>query len=117
MKARRITIREKTFGLIVRVQIGGTMRSAKAECERSCDIEPIGNLEDTNGWAVVNCCYAFIYLHQWPESHRNGTFGTLVHELGHVVRGFMKNIGCKDEEALSNLDQFLYAEAHKKLDK
>lgn len=115
MKSRRITLREKTFGLVVRVQVGGSLRSAKAECVRSCDVEPTGKLEETNGWAVANTCCAFIYLNQWPECHRDGTFGTLVHELVHVVRGLLKSIGSRDEETHANLTQFLYVEAHKKL--
>lgn len=117
MKARRVTIWEKTFGLVVRIQVGGTLRSAKAECERSCDVEPTGKLDDTHGWALVHSCYGFIYLSTWPESHRDGTFGTLVHELVHIVRAFLKDVGSKDEETHANLTQFLYAEAHKKLDK
>lgn len=116
MKPRRINLWEKTFGLIVRIQVGGSLKSAKAECERVCDVIPTGNLSDTNGWAVVNVCYAFVYLHQWPECHRNGTFGTLVHELVHVSRSFLKDVGSKDEETHANLQQFLYVEAHKKLD-
>lgn len=116
-RARRVTLREKTFGLIVRIQVGGSIRSAKAECERACDVEPTGKLDDTNGWAVVHYCYAFVYLYKWPESHSDGTFGTLVHELVHVVRSFLKDVGSKDEETHANMTQFLYAEAHKKLDK
>jgi hypothetical protein len=117
MKARRVTVWEKTFGLVVRIQVGGTLRSAKAECERHCDVEPTGDLTHTNGWAVVHNCYGFIYLNEWPESHRYGTFGTLVHELVHIVRGFLRDVGSKDEETHANLTQFLYAESHKKLDR
>ena len=116
-QARRITIWEKTFGLVLRVQVGGTSRSAKAECERHCDVQATGKLEDTNGWAIVQCCYGFVYLYKWPECHRDGTFGTLVHELTHIVRCFLKDVGCKDEETHCNLTQFLYAEAHKKLNR
>lgn len=115
-RARRVTLREKTFGLVVRIQVGGTLRSAKAECERSCDVEPTGDLTDTNGWAITNCCYAFIHLYKWPECHHDGTFGTLVHELVHVTRKFLKDVGSKDEETHANVTQFLYTEARKKLD-
>jgi hypothetical protein len=117
MKPRRVTLNEKTFGLEVRIQIGGSIRSAKAECMRHCDVEVTNRLDNSNGWTIVSDCFAFIWLDSWPEAHHDGTFGTLVHELVHVVRGFLKHVGCKDEEAHANLTQFLYAEAHKKLGK
>jgi hypothetical protein len=117
MKPRRVTLKEKTFGLEVRIQVGGSLRSAKSECARHCDVEVSNRLDNANGWAIVSDCYAFIWLDCWPEAHNDGTFGTLVHELTHVVRGFFKHVGCKDEEAYANLTQFLYAEAHKKLNK
>lgn len=117
MKLRRVTVEEKTFGLRVRIQVGGTERSARAECERFCDVTPSGRLDDTNRWAITHNCYAFIHLSRWPEFHEDGTFGTLVHELVHVVRAFLKDVGTNDGETHSNVTQFLYAQAHKKLDK
>ena len=96
MKIRRVTLHEKTFGLTVRIQVGGSIRSAKSECARHCDVEVTNKLDHAHGWAVVYNCYAFVWLDSWPEAHEDGTFGTLVHELTHVVRDFLKHVGCKD---------------------
>jgi len=116
-RPRRFTIEEKTFGFSLRVQVSGSTASAIAECERHCDLRATGNLTSVNGWVVVNGLQSFMYLYGWPEPKNDGSKGTLVHELVHVVRGLLKQVGCRDEETQANVTQYFYVKAHERLDK
>jgi hypothetical protein len=116
-RLRLLTVHEKTFGLSLRVQVAGSIKSSIRNCILFAGAEPDfgsdNNGDHPFGWALINGCYGYIWLEQWPEDEPNS--GALVHEITHIVHGFLRHIGESGEETRAYLTQFLYRELNRKL--
>ena len=115
-RARRITIKEQTFGLQVEFCVNTPQSIALRRCAAACgiDVNDEQNAPDdfACAWAFCNGNWALVWIEDYP-----GDGGSLVHELYHVVHDFLAHIESKDEETGAYLIAHLYRRARQKLDK
>lgn len=114
--ARQFTIRDRTFGCVVRFSVTPQLDVSRRACVRWLRIEP--DISDDDWCFGYTCSHgnaAFVHLEKYPEDAEN--VGALVHELVHAINGFMRHLGAADEETQAYLMQFFYREARKRLAK
>jgi hypothetical protein len=112
--ARQFTVRDRTFGCIVRFSITPQLEVSRRACVRWLRIDP--DIGEDGEWCFGYTCShgnaAFVHLERYPEGENAGA---LVHELVHAVNGFMRHLGTVDEETQAYLMQFFYREATQRL--
>jgi hypothetical protein len=118
----QVTVSERTFGLKVRVKVGGDEPSAWRSATKFTDTLSTDDEDsDAMGWALHNAGRAFIWLKSWPESRRQRNNKTLVHECVHVAMSFLRDHIREDirkaEETCCYLVQHLVDEIEHKLKK
>jgi hypothetical protein len=117
----QVTVTERTFGLKVRVRVGGDEPSAWRSATKFTDTlgSEDDDASDAMGWAVHNAERAFIWLKSWPESRRKKNNKTLTHECVHVAMSFLRDHVREDirkaEETCCYLVQHLVDEIEHKL--
>lgn len=118
-KRRSVTVYEKTLGLSLRVQIGGSFISSITHCSKFVGVEPDfgGETEAPSGWALYNSGYGFIWVEKVPKKESDPDYATLVHEITHIVDHFLNHIGEQGGETRARLTEFLYREVKMKLSK
>lgn len=120
---RQFTVVEKTFGLEVKVRVGGDETEAHAAASEWTDMimSNADELDDASAWTFSHADRAFIWLAKWPESKRSRNEGSLVHECVHVALSFLRDHVGEDirraEETCCYLVQHLYKEITRKLNK
>ena len=116
MPARRFIVKEKTFGLHVHFQVGGSQAAALRQCAKYISLDPAApeNEPDdsASGWAFCDGSWAYIWLDAQPDK---SCYGLLVHELYHVVAAFLTHVETHDEEVGAYIQQYLFEEATKRL--
>jgi hypothetical protein len=115
-KPRRLIVNEQTFGLRVEFYVNTAQSMALKRCAAVMEMDandPENAPDDTAAaWCMSHGNWALI----WIEDHDND-YGSLVHELYHVVSDFLKHIESSDEETGAYLIAYLYKCARHKLDK
>jgi hypothetical protein len=117
----QVTATEYTYGLKVRVRVGGDECAAYRSAAEwtNTEIRNRNEISDAMGWTVQDTDRAFIWLRYWPESRRRGNSKTLVHECLHVAMTFLRDHVREDirkaEETCCYLLQYLYDEITHKL--
>ena len=117
----QVTVSERTFGLKVRVKVGGDALSAWRSATKFTDTLSTTEDDDESdaGWALSNANRAFIWLKSWPESRSKGNSKTLTHECVHVAMSFLRDHVREDirkaEETCCYLVQHLVDEIEHKL--
>ena len=120
---RQINVSEKTFGLQVRVRVGGDEAAAhRAAAEFTNTIMTNSDeLGDATAWTFHNANRAFIWLARWPESRKFGNSKAMVHECVHVAMSFLRDHVGEDirkaEETCCYLVQHLADEIEHKLNR
>lgn len=113
--ARRFTVREKTFGLVVEFYLGTPQQTAIRRCVALLQLDPNDpeNVPDDSdaAWAMCHGSQAVV----WVEDASD--IGSLVHELYHVTQDVLKHINSSDEETGAYLLQYLFREAIRRLSK
>lgn len=113
-RKRRFVLSEKTFGFSVLFFVGYPQEVAIKACAQSLGVETEAPDGTAFAWACVNGNWAVVWMQKYPEGDN---FGALVHELYHVVHGFLSHIETRDEETGAYLIQYLYKEARRRLDR
>jgi hypothetical protein len=116
----QVTATERTFGLKVRVKVGGDESSAWRSATKFTDtLATEEESGDAAGWALHSADRAFIWLESWPESRRKGNSKSLTHECVHVAMSFLRDHVREDirkaEETCCYLVQHLVDEIEHKL--
>jgi len=117
----QVTATERTFGLKVRVKVGGDALSAWRSATKFTDTLSTDGDDDESdaGWALSNANRAYIWLKSWPESRKKGNSKTLTHECVHVAMSFLRDHVREDirkaEETCCYLVQHLVDEIEHKL--
>lgn len=120
---RQITVSEKTFGLKVRVRVGGDEAAAQKAASVWTDtiMSNSDELGDATAWTFHNANRAFIWLARWPESRQHGNSMAMVHECVHVAMSFLRDHVGEDirkaEETCCYLVQHLADEIQHKLNR
>ena len=117
----QVTVTERTFGLKVRVKVGGDALSAWRSATKFTDTLSTDGDDDESdaGWALSNANRAYIWLKSWPESRAKRNSKTLTHECVHVAMSFLRDHVREDirkaEETCCYLVQHLVDEIEHKL--
>lgn len=120
---RQINVTERTFGLKVRVRVGGDEDAAQRAAVSFTNtlLSNGDDLGDAMGWTLHNGNRAFVWLARWPESRQFGNSKTLVHECVHVAMSFLRDHVGEDirraEETCCYLVQHLVSEVEHKLNR
>jgi hypothetical protein len=119
----QVTVSESTFGLQMRVVVGGCPVKAALAAKRytDCEVSNPADLAGVKGWTLHHEDRAFIWLESWPESDEQDNLMTLVHECVHVAMSFLRDHVGEDirkaEETCCYLVQRLAAKTARKLNR
>jgi hypothetical protein len=115
-KKKIVTVIDKTLGMVLRVQFGGTMDEACNEFQKYCGcVADTSDGDEYDAWASSHMNMAFIYCSRFPKNP--DAVAVFTHELTHAVTLFCDYTEIKCGEVYAKLVQYFHNEVMTKLKK